>query len=98
MLRLFTIVLSLLTTIPLSGQQIKIITELESQKSTYQEIAFKIWKWAELGYQEEKSSALLKKTLSDAGFSIQTNVAKIPTAFIAEYGSGHPIIAILAEP
>ena len=97
MCRLFTLVLSLLTTIPLSGQQIKIITELESQKTTYQEIAFKIWKWAELGYQEEKSSTLLKKTLSDAGFSIQANVAKIPTAFIAEYGSGHPIIAILAE-
>lgn len=97
MCRLFTLVLSLLTTIPLSGQQIKIITELESQKTTYQEIAFKIWKWAELGYQEEKSSTLLKKTLSDAGFSIQANVAKMPTAFIAEYGSGHPIIAILAE-
>ena len=95
--RLFILVLSLFTTVPLSGQQIKIINELESQKSTYQKIAFKIWKWAELGYQEEKSSALLKKTLSDAGFSIQANVAKIPTAFIAEYGSGHPIIAILAE-
>jgi aminobenzoyl-glutamate utilization protein B len=97
MLRLFTLMLSLITTIPLSAQQIKIINELESQKSTYQKIALKIWKWAELGYQEEKSSALLKKTLSDAGFAIQTNVAKIPTAFIAEYGSGHPIIAILAE-
>ena len=97
MLRLFTLMLSLITTIPLSAQKIKIINELESQKSTYQKIALKIWKWAELGYQEEKSSALLKKTLSDAGFAIQTNVAKIPTAFIAEYGSGHPIIAILAE-
>ena len=97
MLRLITLTISLLSTIPLSGQQIKIINELESKKSTYEKIAFKIWEWAELGYQEEKSSALLKKTLSDAGFSIQNNVAKIPTAFIAEYGSGYPIIAILAE-
>ena len=97
MLRLFTLMLSLITTIPLSAQKIKIINELESQKTTYQKIALKIWKWAELGYQEEKSSALLKKTLSDAGFTIQTDVAKIPTAFIAEYGSGHPIIGILAE-
>ncbi len=97
MLRLITLTISLLSTIPLSGQQIKIVNELESKKSTYEKIAFKIWEWAELGYQEEKSSALLKKTLSDAGFSIQNNVAKIPTAFIAEYGSGYPIIAILAE-
>ena len=80
----------------MSGQQIKIINELEAQKSTYEKIAFKIWKWAELGYQRKRAPLYLK-TLSDAGFSIQTNVAKIPTAFIAEYGSGHPIIAILAE-
>ena len=97
MIRLFTLILSLFTSVSLSGQQIKIINELESQKSNYAKIAFQIWEWAELGYQEEKSSALLKKTLSDAGFTIQTDVAKIPTAFIAEYGSGHPIIGILAE-
>ena len=63
MLRLITLTISLLSTIPLSGQQIKIVNELESKKSTYEKIAFKIWEWAELGYQEEKSSALLKKTL-----------------------------------
>jgi len=97
MIRLFTLILSLFTAVSLNGQQIKIINELESQKSNYAKIAFQIWEWAELGYQEEKSSALLKKTLSDAGFTIQTDVAKIPTAFIAEYGSGHPIIGILAE-
>ena len=70
MIRLFTLILSLFTSVSLSGQQIKIIKELESQKSSYAKIAFQIWKWAELGYQEEKSSALLKKTLSDAGFTI----------------------------
>ena len=50
-----------------------------------------------MGYQEEKSSALLKQTLSDAGFSIQEGVADIPTAFVASYGSGSPVIGILAE-
>ena len=50
-----------------------------------------------MGYLEEKSSALLQKTLSDAGFSIKAGVADIPTAFVAEYGSGLPIIGILAE-
>ena len=56
-----------------------------------------IWNFAEVGYQEEKSSGLLKKTLSDEGFNINSGVAEIPTAFVAEYGSGRPIIGILAE-
>ena len=97
MLRLLTPFFSLCIVASLNGQQLKITDEIESQKSTYETIALKIWDWAEVGYQEEKSSALLKKTLSDAGFSIQTGVAEIPTAFIAEYGSGQPVIAILAE-
>ena len=50
-----------------------------------------------MGYQEEKSAALLQQTLSDEGFSIKKGVAGMPTAFIAEYGSGSPVIAILGE-
>jgi aminobenzoyl-glutamate utilization protein B len=46
---------------------------------------------------EEKSSALLQTTLSEAGFQVEAGVAEIPTAFIASYGSGSPVIAILAE-
>ncbi len=50
-----------------------------------------------MGYQEEQSSALLQKTLKKNGFTINKGVAGIPTAFIAEYGSGSPVIAILGE-
>jgi len=60
-------------------------------------IARKIWEWAEVGYQEEKSSSLLKDTLRAEGFSVKEGVAEIPTAFVAEYGDGGPVIAILAE-
>lgn len=62
-----------------------------------QRIAHQIWDYAELGYLEEKSTALLKKTLADEGFSIESGVAGIPTAFLASYGSGQPVIALLAE-
>lgn len=61
------------------------------------ELALQIWDWAEMGYQEERSSALLAQTLSDAGFSIEHGVAGIPTAFVASAGSGTPVIALLAE-
>ncbi len=74
-----------------------ILKQLESKSEQYGNIAQEIWNLAEMGYQEEKSSALLQKTLSDAGFKITKGVAGIPTAFIAEYGSGTPIIAIMGE-
>ncbi len=60
-------------------------------------IAKQIWDWAEVGYQEEKSSGLLQSTLKDAGFTIEQGVAGIPTAFVASYGSGGPVLAVLAE-
>ena len=50
-----------------------------------------------MGYLEEQSSSLLQETLSKEGFTIKKSVADIPTAFVAEYGSGLPIIAILGE-
>lgn len=74
-----------------------VIKKLDSQTEAYGAIAQNIWELAEMGYQEEKSAALLQKTLSDAGFSVKKGVAGIPTAFIAEYGSGKPIIAIMGE-
>ncbi|MEO2160185.1 MAG: amidohydrolase [bacterium] len=70
---------------------------IDKRAKKYEQIAKSIWNFAEVGYQEEKSSGLLKKTLSDEGFSIKSGVAKIPTAFVAEYGSGQPVIGILAE-
>lgn len=56
-----------------------------------------IWDYAELGYHEEKSSALLSGELKRAGFQLQTGVADEPTAFVASYGQGKPVIAILGE-
>ena len=77
--------------------QEEVIAAIDAKSDDYFNIAKSIWTWAELGYQEEKSSALLQKTLTDAGFTITKGVAEIPTAFIAEYGSGSPIIGILGE-
>jgi aminobenzoyl-glutamate utilization protein B len=56
-----------------------------------------IWTYAEVGYQETKSSALLQKQLKDAGFKVVAGVAGIPTAFTATFGSGGPVIAVLGE-
>ncbi|MGL6269537.1 MAG: amidohydrolase, partial [Chitinophagaceae bacterium] len=56
-----------------------------------------IWNYSEVGYKEEKSSALLKDLLTKEGFTVESGVAGIPTAFVASFGSGSPVIGILAE-
>lgn len=60
-------------------------------------VARAIWDFAELGYQENRSSALLQAELAKEGFKLTKGVADIPTAFVAEWGSGGPVIGILAE-
>lgn len=56
-----------------------------------------VWDFAELRYHETQSATLLANTLESAGFRLRRGVAEIPTAFVAEYGSGAPVIALLGE-
>jgi aminobenzoyl-glutamate utilization protein B len=79
------------------AQEDAVIKKLDSKADFYGGIAKQIWSSPELGYLETQSSLLLQKTLTDAGFKVQAGVAEIPTAFIAEYGSGKPVIGIMAE-
>lgn len=74
-----------------------ILKDIDKNQVTYSAIAQQIWSYAEMGYQEDKSSALLQKTLVNEDFKLEIGVADIPTAFIASYGSGSPVIAILGE-
>ena len=70
---------------------------VESHRAGYGAIAQQIFNWAEVGYLEVRSSELLQSELRDAGFAVEPGVAGIPTAFVASYGSGEPVIGILAE-
>ncbi len=95
-----TIILLLL--LPLLGiaqkkKQQAVIQSVEAKADTYREAALSIWNYAEVGYQETQSSATLQKLLQDEGFNIESGVADIPTAFVASYGSGEPVIGIMGE-
>lgn len=70
---------------------------LEAKSGHYGIIADTIWRYAELGYKETRSAQLLQSELEKEGFKLQTGVADMPTAFVASYGQGKPVIAILAE-
>jgi aminobenzoyl-glutamate utilization protein B len=74
-----------------------IVQSIESKRSAYADVAKQIWTFAEVGYQEQKSSALLQAQLKAAGFDVKAGVAEIPTAFTAAYGSGKPVIGIVGE-
>lgn len=74
-----------------------IVKQLDQKYSYYAALAKQIWKLAEPGYLENETTRLLQDELRREGFSIKTNVADMPTAFVASYGTGKPIIAVLAE-
>ncbi len=76
---------------------IDLIEWIEVNREQFIELSDSIWGHAEIGLMEEKSSALLIKILKDSGFKIEQGIAKMPTAFIASYGNGKPVIAILGE-
>jgi aminobenzoyl-glutamate utilization protein B len=73
------------------------MTRIDQRAREYIDISKQIWSFAELGFLETRSSALLQKHLTEAGFSVETGVAEMPTAFVASYGKGKPVIGILAE-
>ncbi|MDT8320435.1 MAG: amidohydrolase [Xanthomonadales bacterium] len=74
-----------------------ITSGIDARFDEHKAIALKIWNLSELGYQEFESSALLQEKLKAEGFEVEAGVAGIPTAFVAEAGSGGPVIALLAE-
>lgn len=86
-----------LASLPAQTTKQDVVQKIDASKSTYADIAMKIWGYAEVGYQETKSSALLQEQLKKEGFEVKNGVAGIPTAFVASYGSGHPILAVLGE-
>ena len=97
-LHLAALVLLLLPTpaSPQSGHD-AVLAHVDAHSAAYASVAQQIWDLAEVGYQEVESSALLQARLADAGFDVEPGVAGMPTSFVASWGSGSPVIGILAE-
>jgi aminobenzoyl-glutamate utilization protein B len=75
----------------------RVLALVDQRHASMSDLAMRIWELAEVGYQEQKSSLLLQDRLETAGFSVEAGQAGMPTAFIASYGTGTPVVAILAE-
>jgi aminobenzoyl-glutamate utilization protein B len=70
---------------------------IEKNQERFIETSDKVWKFAELGLIEFKSSALLADELEKNGFKVERGIAGMPTAFAAMWGKGKPVIGIMGE-
>jgi aminobenzoyl-glutamate utilization protein B len=83
---------------PSEAQLKKEVIEFIDQKNEVLiAVSDKIWKYAEIALLEYESSELLEEILEREGFIVEKDVAGLQTAFVATYGSGSPVLGILAE-
>ena len=74
-----------------------VIRSVDTSAGRLERLACDIWQHPETGFHEEHATGLIMSVLEEAGFSLARGVAGIPTAFIAEWGSGRPVIGVLGE-
>ena len=74
-----------------------IISSIENHQSEIIKISDQIWELAELAFNDYESSKILSDYAEKNGFIVEKGVAGMPTAFVASYGSGKPVISVLGE-
>ena len=74
-----------------------IIQSIENHEEEIIKISDKIWELAETAFNEYESSKLLSNYAEANGFTLERGVAGMPTAFVATYGEGKPVISVLGE-
>ncbi len=79
------------------GPSNALLEEVAQHEAETVAMASDLWRFAELGYLEEKSSHRLSAYLEEGGFAVERGVAGMPTAFVATWGAGSPTLGILAE-
>lgn len=81
----------------LTANKKAILASVDKHQEALIELSNKIWAFAEIALKEKQSSKVLADYAEAQGFTLQRGVAEMPTAFIATYGSGKPIIAVMGE-
>ena len=81
------------------GQKLKqaVIESVDAQAEALTDLSDRIWSYAEIAFRETESADALIEHAKAHGFSITRNIGGIPTAFVADYGSGEPVVGIMGE-
>ena len=99
---ILTLGLALVVSFSLQSQRLNsskkaIIASVESHKETLIAMSDSIWALAETAFDEDDSAEILARYAEENGFTVERGVAGMPTAFVATYGSGRPVISVLGE-
>ena len=70
---------------------------MEENKQEFYTAADEIWAYPELGLEETRAFGILTGLLKKYGFAVESGQGGMPTAFVATYGTGHPVVGINAE-
>ena len=73
------------------------VASIDRQASEMIQLSDQIWAFAEIALRETRSAAVLADYAEAQGFEVERGVAEMPTAFVASYGKGRPIIGIMGE-
>ncbi len=79
---------------PVQKTVLKVMSDLDPEVERISQV---LWEYSEIALEETKSAAFLADLLEKEGFRLRRGVADMPTAFVAEYGEGRPILGVLAE-
>lgn len=81
----------------LNAKKKEVLLSVDKHQKELIALSDQIWEFAETAMVETKSAKVLADYAEAQGFKVTRGVAEVPTAFIAEYGSGKPIIGVLGE-
>jgi len=81
----------------LSKEKQNVIDQVDALETEIRHLSAELWNFSEIAMRESRSAELLASTLEKEGFEVNRGVADMPTAFVAEWGHGSPVIGILAE-
>lgn len=100
--RYLSIALCFCVSLSLNAQKISknkkaVIESVKNHKTALVSVSDQIWAAAETAFNEEVSSKVLADYAAENGFKVEKGVAGMPTAFVATYGSGSPVIGVLGE-
>jgi aminobenzoyl-glutamate utilization protein B len=96
-MRTIALLFSLAGVVAAADSPDSVLPRVAAHAERFGSISRQIWETPELGFHENKSSALLQQELRANGFGVKADLAGMPTAFTATFGSGKPVIAILGE-
>ncbi len=101
-LRLACLSICVVAAAPVAAADLELVKEaavaaVDAHSAELIGLADQVWAFAETALRETRSAALLEDFLEEHGFEVERGVSGMPTAFVASYGNGSPIIGVLGE-